>query len=148
MYTTATIILAIESSCDDTSIAVLKDGKILANIVSSQQIHIKYGGVVPELASRAHQQNIVPVLHEALKTAGITLSEIDAIAYTRGPGLLGSLLVGASFAKGLALALKKPLIDVHHMQGHILSHFILSNNALPQFPFLCLHGQRRAFASM
>lgn len=138
MYTTATIILAIESSCDDTSIAVLKDGKILANIVSSQQIHIKYGGVVPELASRAHQQNIVPVLHEALKTAGITLSEIDAIAYTRGPGLLGSLLVGASFAKGLALALKKPLIDVHHMQGHILSHFILSNNALPQFPFLCL----------
>jgi N6-L-threonylcarbamoyladenine synthase len=130
-------ILAIESSCDDTSIAVLRNGKILANIVATQQIHIKYGGVVPELASRAHQQNIVPVLHEALKTAEISLKEIDAIAYTRGPGLLGSLLVGASFAKGLALALKKPLIDVHHMQGHILSHFI-DIGSPPQFPFLCL----------
>ncbi len=130
-------ILAIESSCDDTSIAVLRNGKILANIVATQQIHVKYGGVVPELASRAHQQNIVPVLHEALHVAKISLSEIDAIAYTQGPGLLGSLLVGASFAKGLSLALNKPLLNVHHMQGHILSHFI-DLKSPPEFPFLCL----------
>ncbi|HRG59326.1 MAG TPA: tRNA (adenosine(37)-N6)-threonylcarbamoyltransferase complex transferase subunit TsaD [Bacteroidia bacterium] len=131
-------ILAFESSCDDTAVAVMRDGKILANIVASQKIHEKYGGVVPELASRAHQQNIIPVLHEAMNKASINLSDIDAIAYTRGPGLLGSLLVGASFAKGLALALHKPLIDVHHMQGHILSHFINEPKNVPEFPFLCL----------
>lgn len=130
-------ILAFESSCDDTAVAVLRNGKILANIIATQKVHQKYGGVVPELASRAHQQNIVPVLSEALSQAALSLNEIDAIAYTRGPGLLGSLLVGASFAKGLALALDKPLIDVHHMQGHILSHFIDEDNP-PQFPFLCL----------
>lgn len=138
MYTKAVIILAIESSCDDTSVAVLKDGKILANIVNTQQIHVKYGGVVPELASRAHQQNIIPVLHEALSKAKITLDDITAIAYTQGPGLLGSLLVGASFAKGLSLALNKPLLSVNHMQGHILAHFIASNQEIPHFPFLCL----------
>jgi len=132
------VILAIESSCDDTAVAVMCDGKILANIVTTQQIHEKYGGVVPELASRAHQQNIVPVMHEALKIAEISLKDIDAIAYTQGPGLLGSLLVGASFAKGLSLALNKPLVNVHHMQGHILSHFIVGENKAPQFPFLCL----------
>jgi N6-L-threonylcarbamoyladenine synthase len=131
------IILAIESSCDDTSIAILCNGKILANIVATQQIHVKYGGVVPELASRAHQQNIIPVVSEALAVAKIKLNNIDAIAYTQGPGLLGSLLVGASFAKGLALAINKPLINVHHMQGHILSHFINEINP-PKFPFLCL----------
>ena len=131
------LILAIESSCDDTSIAILRNGKILANIVATQQIHVKYGGVVPELASRAHQQNIVPVMQEALNVAKVSLNEIDAIAYTQGPGLLGSLLVGASFAKGLALAINKPLINVHHMQGHILSHFIDLVNP-PTFPFLCL----------
>lgn len=138
MQTNTVTILAIESSCDDTSMAVLQDGKILANIVASQQIHEKYGGVVPELASRAHQQNIVPVLHETLKIANLNLNEINAVAYTRGPGLLGSLLVGASFAKGLALALNIPLIDVHHMQGHMLAHFIESTTKLPEFPFLCL----------
>ena len=137
MIANSIIILAIESSCDDTSIAIMRNGKILANIVATQQIHVKYGGVVPELASRAHQQNIVPVLHESLKTAQIELNDIDAIAYTQGPGLLGSLLVGASFAKGLALALNKPLVNVHHMQGHILSHFIDLMNP-PKFPFLCL----------
>ena len=131
------LILAIESSCDDTSIAILRNGKILANIVATQQIHVKYGGVVPELASRAHQQNIVPVMQEALNVAKVSLNEIDAIAYTQGPGLLGSLLVGASFAKGLALAINKPIINVHHMQGHILSHFIDLVNP-PTFPFLCL----------
>lgn len=138
MQSNSTIILAIESSCDDTSVAVMRNDKILANIVSAQQIHVKYGGVVPELASRAHQQNIVPVMHEALLKAGITVNDIDAIAYTQGPGLLGSLLVGASFAKGLALALDKPLVNVNHMQGHILAHFIASEKAKPQFPFLCL----------
>lgn len=137
MHTHSINILAIESSCDDTSIAILRDGKILANIVATQQIHIKYGGVVPELASRAHQQNIVPTMQEALKVAKMDLKEMDAIAYTQGPGLLGSLLVGASFAKGLAMALNKPLVNVHHMQGHILSHF-LDLNKPPQFPFLCL----------
>ncbi|MCC6252957.1 MAG: tRNA (adenosine(37)-N6)-threonylcarbamoyltransferase complex transferase subunit TsaD [Bacteroidia bacterium] len=132
------IILAIESSCDDTAAAIIKDGKILANIVATQQIHEKYGGVVPELASRAHQQNIVPVVNEALSLAQVELQEITAIAYTQGPGLLGSLLVGSSFAKGLALALNKPLVNVHHMQAHILAHFIESESSIPQFPFLCL----------
>ncbi len=138
MQNNSVTILAIESSCDDTAVAVLRDGKILANIVATQQIHVKYGGVVPELASRAHQQNIVPVLNEALNKANIDLNHIDAIAYTQGPGLLGSLLVGASFAKGLSLATNKPLINVHHMQGHILSHFIDSGKSIPAFPFLCL----------
>lgn len=131
-------ILAFESSCDDTAVAVMRDGKILANVVATQKIHEKYGGVVPELASRAHQQNIIPVLHEAINKAAININDIDAIAYTRGPGLLGSLLVGASFAKGLALAINKPLMDVHHMQGHILSHFINEKENVPEFPFLCL----------
>jgi|TARA_B110001450_G_scaffold101963_1_gene96537 N6-L-threonylcarbamoyladenine synthase len=133
------IILGIESSCDDTSAAILKNNNVLSNIIANQEIHTKYGGVVPELASRAHQKNIVPVIHEALRIAKIDKSEIDAIAYTRGPGLMGSLLVGGSFAKGFSLALNKPLISVNHMQGHILSHFI--NNNLynpPKFPFLCL----------
>ena len=118
------IILGIESSCDDTSAAVVKEAKILSNIVANQEIHKSYGGVVPELASRAHQQNIVPVVNEALKIANIKKEELDAIAFTRGPGLLGSLLVGTSFAKSLSLALNVPLIDVNHMQGHVLAHFI------------------------
>ena len=133
-----TTILAIESSCDDTSAAILQNGKILANIVAGQQIHEQYGGVVPELASRAHQQNIIPVVDLAIKKAGISLSTIDAVAYTQGPGLMGSLLVGASFAKGLAMALNKPLVPVHHMQAHILAHFIEDGKAIPSFPFLCL----------
>jgi len=132
------IILGIESSCDDTSIAVLQDHKILANIVSNQKVHAEYGGVVPELASRAHQQNIVPALTVALKKAEISPSDIDAIAYTRGPGLMGSLLVGSSFAKGLSLALDKPLIEVHHMKAHILAHMIDDNESTPNFPFICL----------
>ncbi len=138
MNTESITILAIESSCDDTAASVLHNGKILANIVCTQQVHINYGGVVPELASRAHQQQIVPVVHEALKKAQVTFQDITAIAYTQGPGLLGSLLVGSSFAKGLALALNKPLVSVHHMQGHILSHFIHSENPTPAFPFICL----------
>ena len=131
-------ILAIESSCDDTAAALIHNGKILANIVANQQIHEQYGGVVPELASRAHQQNIIPVVHQALEKAKVSIDQIDAIAYTRGPGLLGSLLVGASFAKGLSLAINKPLIDVHHMQAHILAHFIDDEKKKPEFPFLCL----------
>lgn len=131
-------ILAIESSCDDTAAALIHNGKILANIVANQQIHEQYGGVVPELASRAHQQNIIPVVHQALEKAKVSIGQIDAIAYTRGPGLLGSLLVGASFAKGLSLAINKPLIDVHHMQAHILAHFIDDDKKKPEFPFLCL----------
>ncbi|MEQ8910119.1 MAG: tRNA (adenosine(37)-N6)-threonylcarbamoyltransferase complex transferase subunit TsaD [Vicingaceae bacterium] len=131
-------ILGIESSCDDTSAAVLEDRKILSNLIANQSVHADYGGVVPELASRAHQQNIVPVVHQALRKADKTLAEIDAIAYTRGPGLLGSLLVGGSFAKGMALGLKKPLIEVHHMKAHILAHFIADNESTPTFPFLCL----------
>lgn len=131
-------ILGIESSCDDTSAAVLVDGKILSNLVANQKIHAEYGGVVPELASRAHQQNIIPVVHQCLEKAKIQLKDIDAIAYTQGPGLLGSLLVGSLFAKGLALALNKPLIEVNHMQAHILSHFIKDNASTPEFPFLCL----------
>ena len=133
------VILGIESSCDDTSAAVLKDGKILANIVASQSIHKLYGGVVPELASRAHQQNIIPVVDQAIKQAAISKNEINAIAFTRGPGLMGSLLVGTSFSKAFALGLNIPLIEVNHMQGHILAHFIDDEGKTkPPFPFLCL----------
>lgn len=132
------IILGIESSCDDTSAAVVKEGKIHSNIIANQEIHKSYGGVVPELASRAHQQNIVPVVNEALKIANIKKEELDAIAFTRGPGLLGSLLVGTSFAKSLSLALNIPLIDVNHMQGHVMAHFIDEGKKMPAFPFLCL----------
>ncbi len=137
----STTILAIESSCDDTSAAIIQDSYLLSNIVAGQDVHFKYGGVVPELASRAHQQNIIPVVDLAIKKANITKNDIDAIAFTRGPGLLGSLLVGTSFAKGFALANKIPLIDVNHLQGHILAHFIKEKNIekdLPNFPFLCL----------
>ncbi|MCX6328183.1 MAG: tRNA (adenosine(37)-N6)-threonylcarbamoyltransferase complex transferase subunit TsaD [Bacteroidia bacterium] len=136
----AVTILAIESSCDDTSAAVIRDGYILSNIVASQDIHKSYGGVVPELASRAHQANIVPVVDQAVKKAGISLKEINAVAFTRGPGLLGSLLVGTSFAKGFALSLGIPLIEVNHLQAHVLVHFIQKENKgkTPDFPFLCL----------
>jgi N6-L-threonylcarbamoyladenine synthase len=130
------IILAIESSCDETSAAIIADGKLVNNIIATQRIHESYGGVVPELASRAHQQNIVPVVSEALKQANIEAKDLSAIAFTRGPGLLGSLLVGASFAKGLALSLNIPLIEINHMQAHILAHFI--EDPKPTFPFLCL----------
>lgn len=136
-----TVILGIESSCDDTSAAVLRDRVLLSNVIAGQDVHIKYGGVVPELASRAHQQNIVPVVDAALKQAGVSASEIDAIAFTRGPGLLGSLLVGTSFAKGFSAALDIPLIEINHLQAHILVHFILENGEAdksPAFPFLCL----------
>jgi N6-L-threonylcarbamoyladenine synthase len=129
-------ILAIESSCDDTSCAVCKDGIIVSNLIANQSVHKAYGGVVPELASRAHMQKIVPVVDTALKKAGITLPEIDAIAFTRAPGLIGSLLVGAQFAKSLSLALNKPLIAVHHMQAHVLANLI--DAPYPSFPFLCL----------
>ena len=134
-------ILGIESSCDDTSAAVLRDGVLLSNVTASQAVHEAYGGVVPELASRAHQQNIVPVVDQALKKAGITKEQLNAVAFTRGPGLMGSLLVGVSFAKGFARGLNIPLIDVNHLQGHILAHFIKeSDDDLnhPPFPFLCL----------
>ncbi len=135
----STIILGIESSCDDTAAAVIKDGKILANIIANQEVHRQYGGVVPELASRAHQQNIVPVVDAALKKAGISKNELDAIAFTRGPGLIGSLLVGTSFAKAMSLGLDIPLIEVNHMQGHILAHFIDDEKQeMPTFPFICL----------
>ena len=133
------MILGIESSCDDTSAAVLKGTQILANITHTQLIHEQYGGVVPELASRAHIEHIVPVVKRALDTAQISVNEIDAIAFTQGPGLMGSLVVGTSFAKGLALALNKPLIGVHHMKAHVLSHFITHEGmTAPSFPFLCL----------
>ena len=133
------VILGIESSCDDTSAAILRVSKVLSNIVANQSIHEKFGGVVPELASRAHQQNIVPVIDTAIKEANITKSDIDLIAYTKGPGLLGSLLVGSSFAKSLSLALDKPLVSVNHMQAHILAHFIEhEDQKKPEFPFLCL----------
>ena len=133
------VILGIESSCDDTSAAILRGSKVLSNIVANQSIHEKFGGVVPELASRAHQQNIVPVIDTAIKEANITKSDIDLIAYTKGPGLLGSLLVGGSFAKSLSLALNKPLVSVNHMQAHILAHFIEhEDQKKPEFPFLCL----------
>ncbi len=134
-------ILGIESSCDDTSAAVLRGNVLLSNVIASQEVHIRYGGVIPELASRAHQQNIIPVVDAALKGASLTLDDIDAIAFTRGPGLLGSLLVGVSFTKGLALAKNIPMVEVNHLQGHILSHFIdLPDRQLPHpsFPFLCL----------
>lgn len=134
-------ILGIESSCDETSAAVVKDGFVLSNHIANQVIHEKYGGVVPELASRAHQQNIVPVVDLALRDSGVTLDSISAIAFTRGPGLLGALLVGTSFAKGLALSLGVPIIDINHLQAHILVHFIKSNDVdchMPQFPLLCL----------
>jgi len=132
-------ILAIESSCDDTAAAVLHNDKLLSNVVATQDIHQKYGGVVPELASRAHQQNIVPVIHQAIAQANIDKKDINAIAFTRGPGLMGSLLVGTSFAKSLAMGLNVPLIEVNHMQAHILAHFIDEENYLkPQFPFLAL----------
>ena len=133
------VILGIESSCDDTSAAILRGSKVLSNIVANQSIHENYGGVVPELASRAHQQNIVPVIDTAIKKANIVKSDIDLIAYTKGPGLLGSLLVGSSFAKSLSLALNKPLLSVNHMQAHILAHFIEhEDQKKPEFPFLCL----------
>ena len=136
-------ILGIESSCDDTSAAVLKDGVLLSNVTASQAVHEAYGGVVPELASRAHQQNVVPVVHEAIKRAGITKEQLSAVAFTRGPGLMGSLLVGVSFAKGFARSLGIPLIDVNHLQGHVMAHFILEEDrgcegTVPPLPFLCL----------
>jgi N6-L-threonylcarbamoyladenine synthase len=133
-------ILGIESSCDDTSAAVLRDGVLLSNVTASQAVHEAFGGVVPELASRAHQQNVVPVVHEAIKRAGITKEQLSAIAFTRGPGLMGSLLVGVSFAKGMARSLGIPLIDVNHLQGHVMAHFIKDGegNHIPPLPFLCL----------
>ena len=132
------IILGIESSCDDTCAAILQGQKILSNIVANQDVHAIYGGVVPELASRAHQQNIIPVVDAAIKKANIKKEDITAIAFTKGPGLLGSLLVGSSFAKSFAMGMNIPLIAVNHMQGHILSHFIDEGKAIPKFPFLCL----------
>ena len=146
------VILAIESSCDDTSAAVIRDGRLLSNVIASQQVHAEYGGVVPELASRAHQQNIVPVVDTAVRRAGIQPADISAVAFTRGPGLLGSLLVGTSFAKGLALSLGVPLVEVNHLQGHIMAHFLEPSDAYraatpslqqvelrhPAYPFLCL----------
>jgi N6-L-threonylcarbamoyladenine synthase len=135
------IILGIESSCDDTSAAIIKDGILLSNIIANQSVHEFYGGVIPELASRAHQQNIIPVVSMAIKTAKIKKNEISAIAFTRGPGLMGSLLVGVSFAKGLAKALNIPMIEVNHLQGHILAHFLDEKDKKiphPKFPFLCL----------
>lgn len=135
-----TVILGIESSCDDTSAAVIVDGILRSNVIASQKVHESYGGVVPELASRAHQQNIVPVVSDALRQAGVDKHDLSAIAYTRGPGLLGSLHVGTSFAKGLAIALDIPLLDVNHLHGHVLSHFIRNNadDPVPEFPYLCL----------
>ena len=134
-------ILGIESSCDDTSAAVLRDGILLSNVTASQAVHESYGGVVPELASRAHQQNVVPVVHEAIKRAGIQKEQLSAVAFTRGPGLMGSLLVGVNFAKGFARSLDIPLIDVNHLQGHVMAHFIKTpdgDEVAPPFPFLCL----------
>ena len=131
-------ILGIESSCDDTSAAIIRDGVIMSNVISSQKVHEQYGGVVPELASRAHQQNIIPTIDAAIKNAGIGLDEISAVAFTRGPGLLGSLLVGTSFAKGFALARRLPLIEVNHLQGHVLALFVkhsADDNNQPDFPF-------------
>ena len=135
------IILGIESSCDDTSAAIIRNGYLLSNVTASQSVHEAYGGVVPELASRAHQQNILPTIDQAIKRAGIEKNDISAIAFTRGPGLLGSLLVGVSFAKGLSISLGRPLIEVNHLQGHILAHFIKEEGKdrdIPEFPFLCL----------
>ena len=139
MSTQNTYILGIESSCDDTAASILHNGKILSNVVANQAIHETYGGVVPELASRAHQQNIVPVVDQAIKLAGISTSDLDAVAFTQGPGLMGSLLVGTSFAKSLAYGLDIPLIDVNHMQAHILAHFIDKEGfEKPEFPFLAM----------
>lgn len=141
METKDIIILGIESSCDDTSAAVLRNGVLLSNVTASQAVHEAYGGVVPELASRAHQQNVVPVVHEALKRAGVTKEQLTAVAFTRGPGLMGSLLVGVSFAKGFARSLGIPMIDVNHLQGHVLAHFIKESEDdqnQPEYPFLCL----------
>ncbi len=135
------IILGIESSCDDTSAAVIRDGYLLSNVLASQDVHKAYGGVIPELASRAHQLNIVPVVSQAIDRAGIKVSDITAIAFTRGPGLLGSLLVGTSFAKGLSIAIDRPLIEVNHLQGHVLANFIKQydkDTPVPEFPYLCL----------
>ena len=135
------IILGIESSCDDTSAAVLVGQKLLSNVIASQAVHTAYGGVVPELASRAHEQNIVPVVSEAIRRAGITAQDLDAIAFTRGPGLLGSLLVGTNFAKGLSLSLGIPMVEVNHLHAHVLAHFIEEEgeeHQSPEFPFLCL----------
>ena len=134
-------ILGIESSCDDTSAAVLKNGVLLSNVTASQEVHRAYGGVVPELASRAHQQNVVPVVDQAIARAGIKKEDLSAVAFTRGPGLMGSLLVGVSFAKGFARALNIPLIDVNHLQGHVMAHFIKESDddqSAPPFPFICL----------
>ena len=136
-----TYILGIESSCDDTSAAVLRNGVLLSNVTASQEVHRSYGGVVPELASRAHQQNVVPVVDQAIKRAGITKEQLSAVAFTRGPGLMGSLLVGVSFAKGFARSLEIPLIDVNHLQGHVMAHFIKESdddNHMPPYPFICL----------
>lgn len=135
------VILGIESSCDDTSAAIIRDGVLLSNVTASQAVHEAYGGVVPELASRAHQQNIVPVVDHAMKKAGVGRNDLSAVAFTRGPGLMGSLLVGVSFAKGLAASLDIPMIEVNHLQGHILAHFVREEgdeHVAPQFPFLCL----------
>ena len=129
------IILGIESSCDDTSVSISKNNQILSNIVANQKVHVKYGGVVPELASRAHQKNIIPTISLALKKANISKDQIDAIAFTRGPGLMGSLLVGSSFAKSLSISLDKPLIEINHMEAHVLSNCIDNK---PEFPFICL----------
>lgn len=133
-------ILGIESSCDDTSAAVIRDGLLLSNVIASQKVHEEYGGVVPELASRAHQQNIVPVVDAAIRRAGIDKSDLSAIAFTRGPGLIGSLLVGTSFAKGLSIGLDIPMVEVNHLHGHVLSHFVKNDPAdeVPGFPYLCL----------
>ena len=139
MSTKNSYILGIESSCDDTSASVIYNGKVISNVIANQEIHAKYGGVVPELASRAHQQNIVPVVQQAIEQANITKHDLNAIAFTRGPGLMGSLLVGTSFAKSFALGLNIPLIDINHMQAHILAHFIIEEDSkIPPFPFVCL----------
>src|SRR5690606_26164826 len=130
------ILLAIESSCDETSASVIQNGKVLNNIIATQAVHRKYGGVVPELASRAHQQNIVATVQEAMDQAGVGRTDLNAVAFTRGPGLMGALLVGTSFAKGLAMGLNIPLVEVNHMQAHVLAHFI--DDPKPTFPFLCL----------
>lgn len=134
------IILGIESSCDDTSAAVIRDGLLMSNVIASQEVHAEYGGVVPELASRAHQQNILPVVDTALRRAAVDKHELSAIAFTRGPGLLGSLLVGTSFAKGMSLGLRVPIVDVNHLHGHVLSHFIRreEGDVVPEYPYLCL----------
>lgn len=141
MTSSSSLILGIESSCDDTSAAVLRGGLLCSNVIASQEVHSKYGGVVPELASRAHLQNIVPVVQQAVARAGVTLADLDAIAYTRGPGLLGSLIVGTNFAKGLSLALQIPLVEVNHLRAHVLAHFISKPeepHTPPPFPYLCL----------